>query len=147
LHAFTRQQYAELMALLPSLPADVQAPAKRSLALLRVVAAETASLAPHRSGSTGSTGGRPSSTTPTPTQGGGSTGQPKPTPSTATSPDAGGTKQTPAGTTNVPVVPTIPPIPTVGPLPTDLPTILPPLPDLQSAQPLSDLSSALPLGG
>ena len=147
LHDFTRKQYTELMALLPSLPADVQAPAKRSLALLRVVATETVSLAPHSSGSTGSSGNGHSSPTPTPTRGGSTTGQPKPTPSTATSPAAGGTKQTPAGTSKVPTVPTIPPIPAVGPLPTDLPTILPPLPDLKSALPLSDLTSPLPLGG
>src|SRR4051795_5448950 len=147
LHEFTRKQYAELLALLPSLPADVQAPAKRSLALLHIVATETVALAPHRGGSTGSTRGGPGSETPTPTRTGGSAGRPQPTPSTvAPSPAAGGTKQTPGGT-QLPVVPTIPPVPTTGPLPTDLPTILPPLPDLRSAVPLSDVTSALPLGG
>src|SRR4051794_36321010 len=136
LHAFTQKQYAELMALLPSLPVDVQAPAKRSLALLRIVATETVALAPHRSGSTGSSGSGGTShrsPSPTPTRTGGSSGRPQPTPSTVTSPPGDGTtKQTPGGTTSVPGVPTIPPVPTVGPLPTDLPTTLPPLPDLRS---------------
>src|SRR3954454_8738077 len=139
LHAFTQKQYAELMALLPSLPADVQAPAKRSLALLRIVATETVALAPHRSGSTGpgSDGTSHRSPSPTPSRTGGSSGRPRPTPSTVTStPADGSTKQTPGGTTSVPNVPTIPPVPTVGPLPTDLPTTLPPLPDLRSALPL-----------
>jgi hypothetical protein len=147
LHEFTRKQYAELMALLPSLPADAQAPAKRSLALLRVVATETVALAPHRSGSDGSTGTGHHSPSPSPRHTGGSTDRPAPTPGTANSPSAGGTKQQTPGTGNVPVVPTIPPIPTVGPLPTDLPTVLPPLPDLRSALPLPDLGSAVPLGG
>ena len=140
LHAFTQKQYSELLALLPSLPADVQTPAKRSLALLRIVATETVALAPHATGSGGSgTGGRTPS--PSPSRTGGSTGRPKPTPSTVTTPPGGGgTKQTPGGTNPGPSVPTIPPLPTVGPLPTglptDLPTTLPPLPDLRSALPL-----------
>src|SRR3954452_2707951 len=140
LHAFTQKQYAELMALLPSLPADVQAPAKRSLALLRIVATETVALAPHRTASTRSGSGGTTtqgSPSPTPSRTGGSSGRPRPTPSTVTSPPADGTtKQTPGGTTSVPDVPTIPPVPTIGPLPTDLPTTLPPLPDLRSALPL-----------
>jgi hypothetical protein len=135
LHSFTLKQYSELMALLPALPVDVQPPAKRSLALLRIVATETVALAPHRGGSTGSAGGNHHSPAPTPTRAGGSTGRPTPTPSTVTSPAGGTTKQSPAGTPG-PDVPTIPPVPTVGPLPTDLPTTLPPLPDLGSALPL-----------
>src|SRR4051794_36054239 len=137
LHSFTLKQYSELMALLPALPVDVQPPARRSLALLRIVATETVALAPHRSGSTGSGSGSGGtshrSPSPTPTHTGGSSGRPQPTPSTVTSPAGdGSTKQTPGGTTSVPGVPTIPPVPTVGPLPTDLPTTLPPLPDLRS---------------
>jgi hypothetical protein len=135
LHSFTLKQYSELMALLPALPVDDQPPAKRSLALLRIVATETVALAPHRSGSTGSPGGNHRSPAPTPTRAGGPTGRPTPTPSTVTSSPAGTTKQSPAGTPG-PDVPTIPPVPTVGPLPTNLPTTLPPLPDLGSALPL-----------
>jgi hypothetical protein len=145
LHAFTQQQYSELLALLPSLPADVQTPATRSLALLRIVATETVALAPHSTGSGGSagTGGRTPS--PSPSRTGGSTGRPKPTPSTVTTPPGGGsTKQTPGGTNSGPTVPTIPPLPTVGPLPTDLPTILPTT--LPPLPPLPDLRSALHLG-
>ncbi|HET6816598.1 MAG TPA: DUF5667 domain-containing protein [Mycobacteriales bacterium] len=130
LNEFTVKQYADLMALLPALPADLQPPAKRSLALLRIVATDTRDLAPHRSssGQPGSSGthstGRhkksPNSSTSTPT----------PTPTTVTSSPGGstGTKQTQPGTG----VPTIPAVPTVGPLPTDLPTTLPPLPDVGS---------------
>jgi hypothetical protein len=136
LHAFTVKQYAELMSLLPALPTDVQPPAKRSLALLRIVATDTVALAPHSSsaGSTGGTGSQPTSR-PTPkrrTGGGSST--PAPTPSTVSSSPSSspGTKQTTAPTS----VPTIPPLPTVGPLPTDLPTTLPPLPDVGSLLPL-----------
>ena len=138
LHAFTVKQYADLMSLLPALPSDVQSPAKRSLALLRIVATDTAALAPHRSGSTGSTGSTGTHPTTRPTHkkrtGPGSTSTPKPIPSTVSSgpSTSPGTKQTtaPAG------VPTIPPLPTVGPLPTDLPTTLPPLPDVGSLLPL-----------
>jgi len=136
LNAFTVKQYADLMALLPALPNDIQSPAKRSLALLRVVSIDTASLAPHRSAShrTGGTGTHPSSR-PTTTRSGGSSSTPKPTPSTVSSSPSStpGTKQTaPTGSE----VPTIPPVPTVGPLPTDLPTSLPPLPDVGSLLPL-----------
>src|SRR4051794_38158034 len=136
LHAFTQKQYAELLALLPSLPADVQLPARRSLALLRIVATETVALAPRTTGTGGSAGTRTHSPSPSPSRAGGSSGRPKPTPSTVTTPASGGggTKQTPGGTGSVPGVPTIPPVPTVGPLPTvlptDLPSTLPPLPDL-----------------
>jgi hypothetical protein len=138
LHAFTQKQYAELLALLPSLPADVQASARRSLALLRIVATETVALAPHPAkGTGGSAGSGHPSRSPSPTHTGGSTGRPKPTPNTVSaSPGPGGTKQTPGGGGSVPAVPTIPPVPTVGPLPTDLPTKLPDLPDLRSALPL-----------
>jgi hypothetical protein len=136
LHTFTQTQYAELMALLPVLPADVQASAKRSLALLRIVNADTVSLAPHRTSRSSGTG-----TTPTHHKGRHTTSPsatPTPTPSTVSpAPSSSGSKQAPTGT-SVPAVPTIPPIPTVGPLPTDLPSTLPPLPDL---------SSGLNLGG
>lgn len=131
LNAFTVKQYADLRALLPALPNDIQSPARRSLALLRIVATDTATLAPHRSGSSGggSTGTHPSAG-PTTKRSGGSSSTPEPTPSTASSSPSSspGTKQTP--TTDQ--VPTIPPVPTVGPLPTDLPTTLPPLPDVGS---------------
>ena len=133
LNAFTVKQYSDLMALLPALPTDIQSPAKRSLALLRIVATDTASLAPHRSGS-GHTGGPATqpSTHPTTTRrpGGGSSSTPKPTPSTVSSSPSGspGSKQT----TPANPVPTIPPVPTVGPVPTDLPTTLPPLSGLTS---------------
>ena len=138
LHAFTQKQYADLMALLPALPADVQAPAKRSLALLRIVATDTVKLARPASTQTSTGAGASRSPSPSPTRTAGSTGRPKPTPSTVTStPSSGGSRQTP-GITSVPSVPTIPPVPTVGPLPTDLPTTLPPMPDL---------GSALPIGG
>src|SRR3954451_3145450 len=112
LHAFTQKQYAELMALLPSLPADVQLPARRSLALLRIVATETVALAPRTTGTAGSAGTRTHSPSPSPSRAGGSSGRPKPTPSTVTTPASGGggTKQTPGGTGSVPGVPTIPPV-------------------------------------
>ena len=133
LNSFTVKQYAELMALLPSLPNDVQPPARRSLALLRIVSTDTAALAPHHSGSKspGGTRSHPSSRPTTKHHtGGGSSSTPKPTPSTVSSSPSStpGSKQsTPANG-----VPTIPPVPTVGPLPTDLPTTLPPLPDVGS---------------
>jgi hypothetical protein len=136
LHAFTVEQYADLMALLPALPTDAQSPAKRSLALLRIVATDTVALAPHRTGAGGS--GRPGShptTRPTPTSTRTTgTASPAPTPGTGSAgPGATpGTKQSPAGIS----VPTIPPVPTVGPLPTDLPTTLPPMPDLGSLLPV-----------
>jgi hypothetical protein len=137
LHAFTVKQYAELMSLLPALPTDVQAPAKRSLALLRIVATDTVSLAPHRAGAPGSAGGtgtQPSSRPTHKRRTGGGAVTPTPTPSTVSSSPSNspGTKQTTAPTG----VPTIPPLPTVGPLPTDLPTSLPPLPDVGSLLPL-----------
>jgi hypothetical protein len=135
LHAFTQKQYAELMAMLPTLPGDVQPPAKRSLALLRIVANDTVTLAGPLGGSRSTRGGLHRSPSPSPTRTGSATGQPKPTPSTVTSPSASsGSRQMPGGT-SVPTVPTIPPIPTVGPLPTDLPTTLPPMPDLGSGLP------------
>jgi hypothetical protein len=139
LHAFTVKQYDALMALLPALPSDVQPPAERSLALLRIVATDTVALAPHRSGSTGPTGSTGTHPTTRPTHkrrsGSGSSSTPKPTPTTVSS-SAGsptGTKQQTSPPTGVP---TIPPLPTVGPLPSDLPTTLPPLPDLGSLLPL-----------
>ncbi|HET7327052.1 MAG TPA: DUF5667 domain-containing protein [Nocardioidaceae bacterium] len=126
LNDFTVKQYAALMALLPALPTDLQPPAKRSLALLRIVATDTRALAP-RPSSSGGSGTHPKSR-PTKTGSGGSS-TPTPTPSTITSSPSSstGTKQTPSTE-----VPTIPPVPTVGPLPTDLPTTLPPLPDAGS---------------
>jgi len=134
LHAFTVKQYDDLMALLPALPADVQAPAKRSLALLRIVATDTVTLAPHRAGSSGS-GTQPTSRPTHKRPSSGSSSTPTPTPSTVSSSPAGstGTKQQTTAPTSVP---TIPPLPTVGPLPTDLPTTLPPLPDAGSLLPL-----------
>src|SRR3954466_14946848 len=79
LHSFTQKQYAELLALLPTLPVDVQAPAKPSLALLRIVATETVALAPHRTASTRSGSGGTTthgSPSPTPSRTGGSSGRP-----------------------------------------------------------------------
>ncbi|HET7530687.1 MAG TPA: DUF5667 domain-containing protein [Mycobacteriales bacterium] len=138
LHAFTREQYAQLMALLPALPDEVQPPATRSLALLRIVATDTVSLAPHRSGSGSSTPGAPRPHRhPTPSRSSGGSAAPHVTPTTTTSGSSpssdSGSKQQQSPPT---VVPTIPPIPTVGPLPTDLPTELPDLSDLRSALPL-----------
>jgi len=136
LNDFTVKQYAELMALLPSLPSDLQPPAKRSLALLRIVSTDTRSLAPRRSGA-GTTDGKTGEPTrrPTTKRSGSASSTPKPTPSTVVSPtptSSSGTKQSPTG------VETIPPVPTVVPLPTDLPTTLPPLPDVGSLGSLLD---------
>jgi hypothetical protein len=142
LHAFTRKQYAELIELLPVLPTKVQSPAKRSLALLRIVATDTVSLAP-KQGSTGGSGGGPTATPrphPQQSRGSGHTPSTAPTPDTTSSPAGSGTgtgtKQHQPTTPASPGVPTIPPLPSSVPIPTDLPTKLPSLGDLTAALPL-----------
>src|SRR4051812_12725961 len=60
LDSFTHEQYADLLALLPKLPAAAQPRARRSLSLLRIVNVQTVALAPPSKHGSGST-------TPTPT--------------------------------------------------------------------------------
>ena len=140
LDRFTQQQYAELHALLDTLPPTAQASARSSLALLAVIATDTV-----RSAAAGTPAGGSGTTTPAPS---GST-QPSRTPSSAP-PRTGGlqppatnggtsapTKSSPVpvptalptslptsvSTVQAPQLPTIPPLPPSSPLPTSLPTL------------------------
>jgi len=132
LDTFTQQQYADLLALLPSLPLQAQSQAKQSLSLLHTVAVDTVTLT-RVAGSTGTPQPTPrpdttSAPTPTSSQGGGTDSSGSPAPS-STAPSSQ-RQTTPTG------VPTIPPLPTSVPVPTEIPTILPTLPDLSSPPPL-----------
>jgi hypothetical protein len=132
LDRFTQQQYAELRALLDTLPPAAQASARSSMALLAVIAADNV-----RSATAGSPGGTGSST-PAPaasTPAGGKSSPPAPSTGGSTPPTSGGgnltptTKSSPVPVpTSVPAVqtpdlPTIPPLPPTSPLPTSLPTL------------------------
>jgi hypothetical protein len=142
LNSFSREQYAELHALVPSLPAAARPAATGSLTLLAVVADDTLRLAgqpatvtvptqparPTAKSSAPSASTSPSAKprrTSSPTPAG--TGQSQPQP--GTSPHA--TPNNPIGQVVPSVLPTIPPLPALPTkAPTELPTELPTLPDL-----------------
>jgi hypothetical protein len=155
LDRFTQKQYAELRALLPALPLPVQARAKSSLELLRLVATNTVAQA--TAGATGSDGqpstggqpGGPNAPTPSLTPGPGGTGTPGSTPTAPGATPPSGTDVLPttaptaSGNVIPPSVPTIPssplPSPSVStsPLPTDIP-----LPSLSTSSLLPSVSTS-----
>jgi hypothetical protein len=147
LDSFTRKQFAQLSAVLPTLPVAARGRAASSLSLLSIIASHTVSLAgiqpaPSGSGQPGG-GSGPGSTTPTPA-GSNSGGA-----SSSTTPGTGNGGGQPTGTTgpnpgpSVPSlptdVPTIPVLPTTVPTPTKVPTTLPTLPPLPSLSPVPSL--------
>jgi hypothetical protein len=134
LDAFTRDQFDDLRDVVPALPTAAQPRAERSLSLLTVVADRTQQAArAHPTPSTGPGSGEPTqspatSATPAKTTGpkpGHHGGSSSPSPTQTSSPGV------PTVPNPVPTeAPTIPSLPTVLPLPTNLPTTLPPLPNL-----------------
>jgi hypothetical protein len=133
LDAFTREQFATLRAVLPSLSREAQARAESSLSLLTIVATRTVSLAEQSTSGSGGPQPGTSSGTPRPH----TTGEPSTGPSGSGSPSSGSGGETtpPASPDQQPTVPsvptdapTIPPLPTTLPVPTKLPTVLPTLP-------------------
>ena len=131
LNSFSQDQYAQLTGLLAQLPANAQASARSSLALLAVIATDTV-----RSANAGSApSNQPSSPGPAPS----ATGHPRPS-SHSTAPGTtkptsgtGATSQPGTGTSNpaplpsphlsAPTLPTIPPLPVTSTLPTSLPSL------------------------
>jgi hypothetical protein len=131
LDTFTHEQYADLQALLPQLPAAAQPSARSSLALLAVIATDTVRVA------TGSAPQQPASPTtpvsPAPTS---ATVHPRPS-ATATAPAASSSPTGSTATRNsgspvptslssplpTPTLPTIPPLPSQTLLPTAIPTL------------------------
>jgi hypothetical protein len=134
LDRFTQQQYAELHALLDTLPPTAQASARSSLALLAVIATDTVASATGRSpAGTGATGTpTPAASTPV-----GTTPSSAPPATGGSQPSSGSVGVgTPAKSSPVPTalpsalptvqapeLPTIPPLPPSSPLPTSLPTL------------------------
>jgi hypothetical protein len=136
LDTFTRAQFRDLRDVVSALPNAAQPRAERSLSLLAVVADQT------RKAAVGAGS--------TPTEGPGTSGQPSESPSNGPKPHktnkpagqhAGSASPGPAASSPEPGLPTvpnpvpteaptIPTLPTVLPLPTQLPSTLPPLPDL-----------------
>lgn len=132
LDRFTHEQYSQLQALLPQLPATVQPSARSSLALLAVIANDNVATATGKaptqpSSPTGPVrpGPAPSATAhPRPSASG-----PAPAPSsTGTGSSASKNNGNPVPTSvpsslPTPTLPTIPPLPTTSLLPTSLPTL------------------------